>query len=162
MLIHHPVLGYLDGSDGEGKYEWTADPKKAWRMGPTLAGKRLRQVLKYHAHSRLIPAKGAKPHVSLRACWTPKRQQVPQCASCPFRPDNDAEFGAVLTRLNRGVPVTAEQIAEARRRVKEDLQHSGDFVCHGTAYTPDMELRDDSEHRQCAGATEFWKGGGNA
>lgn len=167
MLIHHPVLGYLDAHDGNGNFEWTFEPKTAWTFKTDEGERRLKTVLKYHAHARLVPRKGAAKHQSVRRFWTPKLKPCgEQCASCPFRAGNDAEFGAVVAKLKKkaGVtgPVTTEEIEHARKQVKDDLLHTGDFACHGTVYHDDMSLKEPGGRRQCPGATAFWKGGGNA
>lgn len=98
-----------------------------------------------------------------RKLWRPKRPEIPeQCLSCPFREGNDAEFGAVLNKLRAASGIAGKSttcdIAFARQGVRDDLSHSGDFVCHGTAYTPDMKPKPKEEWRQCPGATKFFKG----
>lgn len=45
----------------------------------------------------------------------------------------------------------------ARHMVREDLTHSGDFHCHGTVYDAAGNVRPVSEHRQCAGATKWYR-----
>lgn len=99
-----------------------------------------------------------------RSLWRPKRPEVKeQCASCPFREGNDAEFGAVLEKIARShgntTTITPAVIQHARLKVIADLQFSGDFVCHHTVYGPGMdEKRDPEERRQCKGATAFFRG----
>jgi len=55
-----------------------------------------------------------------RALWLPKLKELPeQCASCPFREDNDREFGEVMQRLadSRGLRVKV-LVDDARSRVE--------------------------------------------
>lgn len=163
-LIHHPVLGYLDGYDAK-ICEWTPDPKKAWAMTQEEAARRLLVIQKRYQHARTIPLLAAQPHESVRRFWKPKREEVSeQCASCPFREGNDAAFGGIMRKLYKQFeldPPTPAEISASRECVKRELEHSGDFVCHLTAYNPDMSLKDGCEHRQCAGATKWWKEGGD-
>ena len=95
----------------------------------------------------------------LRQSWSPKRKEMPtQCASCPFRTDNDPEFKAVLDKLVQSNGGGTANTDMARFRIKQDLlQMGGDFICHQSAYDENMDLRDKSEHRQCPGATKFYK-----
>ena len=93
--------------------------------------------------------------------WTPKRPEVPaQCASCPFRVGNDKEFGEVLQRLKdkeAGGPapkVTKRDIGFARLQIWGDTHGWGDFYCHGTVYTPEMQQRPVGEWMQCKGAAD--------
>lgn len=91
-----------------------------------------------------------------------------QCMSCPFRMDNNAEFGAILLKLKQKfaesgpIPtkLTAKQINSARLMVFQDVEQRGDFICHYSVYnigeTP-MTMRPATEYRQCKGATEFYQ-----
>lgn len=93
--------------------------------------------------------------------WEPKLPPVAaQCASCPFRTDNDKEFGGVIARLREklGMPgkVTAACIRHARFHTRIDAEN-GDFICHGSAYDAEMNQRPATDHRQCAGATEAYR-----
>jgi hypothetical protein len=124
MLIHHPVLGYLDAHDGNGEFEWTDDPEKAWPIPTEQAGARLKNVLRYKAHVRLVNRKGAPKHQSVRRFWTPKLKPcVTQCQSCPFKKGNDEQFGVVVGKLKLltgdRAPVTPDEVEHARRQVKE-------------------------------------------
>ena len=95
-----------------------------------------------------------------RDLWTPKRSELAQqCASCPFRKGNDAEFGVIVDKLNRlySSDGTVEQV---RFSVEHSLEHGGDFACHLTAYTETMGRRPPHEHRQCPGATAAFKAAG--
>ncbi len=93
-----------------------------------------------------------------RKLWRPKRPELPtQCASCPFRTGNDAEFGRIVARLLERAP-TAVEIQYARLEVLKDLRHTGDFMCHGTVYTDDMCLQDETNWRQCPGASACFRG----
>lgn len=83
-----------------------------------------------------------------------------QCPSCPFAKGNDKEFGAVMTKLARAhgeenpVPLSV-----SRAMVRMEISNmGGDFVCHFTAYNiDDMSLKPRTEHRQCPGATKWFK-----
>ena len=98
-----------------------------------------------------------------RELWRPKLPEAAsQCASCPFRDDNDAEFGAVMQRLRErvGMPgkLKRRDIAYAKYTIRtKDIAHSGDFACHFTAYDKDMNERPRVDHRQCPGATAEFK-----
>ncbi len=102
----------------------------------------------------------AKLRKQLRQIWTPKREEMrEQCASCPFREGNDAEFGAVMRKLAKANGVrTRVDVGGARFMVHREVEQMGDFICHQTAYDKDMKLRDASEHKQCPGATRHHKG----
>lgn len=96
-----------------------------------------------------------------RALWRPKLEELSQqCASCPFRQGNNDSWGAVLKRLAKAfgekLPNKA-RVTLARIQIMSETEACGDFVCHGTAYKPDMTLRDKSEHKQCPGASEWFK-----
>ncbi len=105
--------------------------------------------------------------VEVRKTWLPRHPVLKDsCVSCPFRKGNDAEFGGILEKLSLkngydgvsvGMPL---DLPRARRIVCADVDLTGTFICHLTAYTPEMELRDPSEHRQCAGAAEWFRKGG--
>lgn len=95
-----------------------------------------------------------------RKCWRPKLKELPeQCISCPFRTGNDKEFGEIVAKLRaaHGLPApTKADVGFTRINLRLELKHSGDFICHGTAYTPAMAQRDPSCHRQCPGATAYF------
>lgn len=100
-----------------------------------------------------------------RKMWRPKVPELPvQCASCPFREGNDAEFAEYFAKLRKALapsnraPVRPHDLRFARFQIKIDLHHSGDFICHYTAYTPEMKKRPASEYRQCPGASAFFRG----
>jgi len=95
-----------------------------------------------------------------RALFRPK---IPECEtpcpSCPFSNGNDKEFGAVMNKL---AVATGEEFpvptSVSRARVRMELQHNGDFICHFTAYNiEDMSLKPRKGHRQCPGATKWYK-----
>lgn len=96
-----------------------------------------------------------------RELWKPQVPELPvQCASCPFLPDNDTEFGVIVDRLRalhgleKACPLS---VFQTRMAVQEEVSGHGDFVCHGTAYTPEMGLRSRNEHRQCPGASKHYR-----
>ena len=100
-----------------------------------------------------------------RRCWQPKMPEVEgQCASCPFREDV-APFHEVLKlvaaanghpepdRFRAGVAVMQVKYEDAVR---------GDFACHLTVYEPDYRtLRPTEDRRQCAGASKWFREGGD-
>lgn len=98
-----------------------------------------------------------------RDAWRPKRKETEQCASCPFRDGNNKEFGAVVRALKKAAgmdPDKGNTVHQARMMVHMDVVGPGgrgDFVCHATAYGPEMKPRDPSEHRQCPGATAAYR-----
>lgn len=99
------------------------------------------------------------------APWRPRRPEVPvQCASCPFREDNNEAFACIVNRLRkteglRPVKPGSKVVKTARSKIRIDLLclGSGEFYCHGTVYNEDMTTKPISEYRQCAGATAFWR-----
>lgn len=100
--------------------------------------------------------------MSHKILFQPKYPEVAaQCASCPFRFGNNEEFGAILNKLEKscGLPgkVTKKQITQARIRIMSDVGSRGDFMCHLSAYTPEMKQRPRTEWRQCAGATRHYR-----
>ncbi len=83
------------------------------------------------------------------------------CASCPFRIGNSEEFGAVVERLRaaeglRG-KTTPKIVGNARMALIFETENRGDFICHCTAYDAGMTLKPETEHRQCAGATLYYR-----
>ncbi len=96
----------------------------------------------------------------MRQLWTPKRKEMPeQCASCPFRTGNDAEFGLVIAKLCEasGERMTAVTADMARFKLKLETETLGDFICHQSAYDKDMAMRPPVDWRQCPGATRHHK-----
>jgi len=99
------------------------------------------------------------------AGWLPRRREREggQCASCPFLDDNDKAFAGVVNALRRknhlpDVDPDSEIVESARESMHLDvLFGSGDFVCHTTAYGPEMSVTPVQEHRQCPGATKLKK-----
>jgi hypothetical protein len=94
--------------------------------------------------------------------WKPKLEELPEsCRSCPFRANNNKEFGEVVTRLRNSFGMKGKaskmDIAFARFGIYDDVKKSGDFICHGTTYNVDMTRKDCSNHRQCAGATKYYR-----
>lgn len=98
-----------------------------------------------------------------RNLWMPKLREAEQCASCPFREGNDKAFGGIVRALKKHAGMDEDEgntVAEARAMAHMDVigpDGRGDFVCHATAYGPEMRLRASSEHRQCPGATALYK-----
>lgn len=96
--------------------------------------------------------------------WRPKLPEMAhQCPSCPFRVGNDVEFGAVCAQLRkkeglRG-KVTKSIIRFARLMLLVDLNKTGDFICHQTAYDGEMNPNPQSNWRQCVGATQIYRTG---
>lgn len=97
-------------------------------------------------------------------CWVPKLSEMPeQCSSCPFRIGNNEEFGKIVERLRKkhGVKgrMTNMHVFHARMMIMEDLKRigSGDFICHSTVYDPSMAARSPGEHKQCPGATAWFR-----
>lgn len=87
-----------------------------------------------------------------------------QCASCPFRDGNDAEWGVVVNKLRKAhglkpVKPGSHIIKHARKSVRLEtaMKGSDQFACHGSAYDENMQIRPAKEHRQCPGAVEFMK-----
>lgn len=100
-----------------------------------------------------------------RKTWRPKlREASEQCASCPFRLGNDADFGAVVKRLckKHGMPFTEESTLNARSKIIQDSASNGDFACHATVYGTDMKVKPIGEHRQCPGSTKWFRDGGES
>lgn len=95
--------------------------------------------------------------------WLPRRPEcAAQCPSCPFRQGNDKEFGEIMsklrTRFGLSPKITRSQIAFARFTAMKDVRKAGDFACHLTAYSSDMQtMRCPSEQRQCPGATTLYR-----
>lgn len=99
--------------------------------------------------------------MSHRELFRPKFPEcAQQCPSCPFRVGNDAEFGEVIRKLRHALgmneKVTPADIRHARLHIRFDAAH-GDFICHLSAYTPEMSSRPQAEWRQCKGATEAYR-----
>ena len=105
-----------------------------------------------------------------RDLWLPKLPELKdQCVSCPFRKGNDKEFAEILVKLSlkhgRNPDVTPETPPEAlraaiefsRKLVEHDVQKVGDFACHHTAYDENMNIKPVREHRQCPGATKYYR-----
>lgn len=95
-----------------------------------------------------------------RDLWSPKRKETTQCASCPFRDDNDAQFGTVLKALAKSSGVKrlgSKVVKKARAMIKAETAVLGDFCCHATVYGPDMVLRSAEDFRQCPGASKYYR-----
>lgn len=93
--------------------------------------------------------------------WKPRLKPLKeQCASCPFREDNNKEWGEIVQRLwvkmCRPGKVSKFQIGVSRFEVMEDVRVRGDFACHCTVYDEKMNQREPSEYRQCPGATAYY------
>lgn len=98
--------------------------------------------------------------MNTRLLWRPKYQEAAaQCASCPFRVDNDHQFSAFAQRLGNviGKKLSKKTVREARERIHREVEARGDFVCHNTAYFSNATLKDPKEHRQCPGATNHYR-----
>lgn len=109
------------------------------------------------------PVEEALPKVTVadvlrgRKLFRPKLPELPQqCVSCPFREGNDREFQAVVVDLAIAADLQTRDLSKIRESVREEVSEHGDFACHGSAYL-NGERRDNSEHRQCPGATEWFK-----
>lgn len=98
--------------------------------------------------------------MNTRLLFLPKLAELSEsCPSCPFRDGNDEAFGEMVRKLciafcgryHKG----AEEIA--RLRLRFEVSHRGDFACHHTVYDDDMSLRNEKDHRQCPGATAWFK-----
>lgn len=104
------------------------------------------------------------PHIkAMRKFFLPKTKEVTeQCVSCPFRAGNDEEWRAILSKLRaaKGLPgeITKGHAARTRNEVHEDCANQGEFRCHHSVYNPDMTMKPVSEHRQCKGATLWFRG----
>lgn len=93
-----------------------------------------------------------------RSLFRPKHKEVnEQCVSCPFRAGNDKEFGKILDKLAELHGVKRNSTKFSRLMVLQEATINGEFVCHYTAYNTDWSSKDQSEHRQCVGATQWFK-----
>jgi hypothetical protein len=106
--------------------------------------------------------KGKEAEMNPRELWRPKFKELPEsCASCPFKDGNDSEFEAVMQKLAdaNGLedPVS---VHESRGRIRAETEHLGDFRCHGSVYDREMGMRPQAEHRQCPGASAYFKAAG--
>lgn len=108
---------------------------------------------------RMPISKRRKPDpLAYRQLFRPKLKELSeQCASCPFRNKNHKAWTAVVNRLAEASGVEPNSPLIARAMIRGEASRFGDFICHCTAYNPDMTLRDPSEHRQCPGATEWFR-----
>lgn len=103
--------------------------------------------------------------IKLRTFWRPRHPECDKpCPGCPFEQGNDAAFGRVVKILRDALGltgrVTVRILRRARLLARADIQRSGDFVCHHTAYDlASGKPRDASEHRQCAGAAKLYRAG---
>jgi len=97
--------------------------------------------------------------------WTPKlKARIGQCASCPFLKDNNKEWLEICDKLrvSHGIaPGGMFNAWHARYEVMKDVLERGDFACHHSVYDPQMNMRDQSDHRQCPGATTFYDAEGS-
>ena len=85
------------------------------------------------------------------------------CAGCPFTDGNDSEFAKIIARLKRVSVqnVLKSDIEYSRRGVRMDAMLHGNFACHHTAYDMDsMEPKQQTELRQCKGASVWYRAGG--
>lgn len=98
-----------------------------------------------------------------RALWRPRLPELPEpCASCPFSTGNNKEFGAVVARLAKTWTFdhahnNSASVRHARGAVKRDASKRGDFACHGSVYKEDMTMRPTADHRQCPGASAYYR-----
>lgn len=88
------------------------------------------------------------------------------CASCPFRTDNDLEFGTTVNLLRRATMGRGWRLADtsevtfARHSVAFDALSRGDFMCHTTVYDKSMTKQlPQAGWQQCPGATIAYKTG---
>lgn len=92
-----------------------------------------------------------------------------QCASCPFREDNDKAFGEFVKKVDPPARWTAaslvlgeahllaQKVERKRREVREDtIESSGSFACHNTAFDRKGEDKPLEKWKQCKGATKFY------
>lgn len=102
------------------------------------------------------------PERNPRSLWLPKFKMLPEkCSSCPFRDGNDKEFGAIMQKLADSAGIDAEvSVHESRGRIKAEVEHQGDFLCHGSVYDKKMGKRPQVEHRQCPGAADYFRAAG--
>ena len=109
----------------------------------------------------------SKPRMSLfrrRKFWQPRREELPQqCAACPFKKNNELEFGEIVRRLfnlqGAGRKPTPANVRDVRLNVKLDKARKGDFICHDTVYDDHMRLKPEEGHRQCPGASKWYRTG---
>jgi hypothetical protein len=76
---------------------------------------------------------------------------------------NDSEFAKIIARLRRVSVqnVLKSDIEYARRSVKLDTVLTGNFACHHTAYDLEsMKPKPQTELRQCKGAADWYRAGG--
>jgi len=104
-------------------------------------------------HSRLV--------LEPRQLWRPKLPEMPeQCASCPFRKGNDVEWAGVIAKLAASGGKSSVNFEQARKLVKLDINMmGGEFHCHLTVYNADMTMKPMSEHKQCPGASRYYREG---
>ena len=97
-----------------------------------------------------------------RDLWRPKFKELKEsCVSCPFRDGNDEEFEAVMKRLAEATGVEEPvSVHESRGRIRSETEFQGDFRCHGSVYTKEMEMRPLADHRQCPGASAYFVAAG--
>jgi hypothetical protein len=102
-----------------------------------------------------------------RKTWLPRLPMAPvQCASCPFKKDNDEQFGAIVNalRVSMGMPklvgrALIRAVAWARLQARGDADRGGEFACHLSVYeSGTMKAKPTSEHRQCPGAAARYRG----
>lgn len=99
-----------------------------------------------------------------RNLWRPKfTENAQQCASCPFRVGNTAEFSDVVARLRKaeGIPgkPTKGDVGFARMSLYVDAERTGDFMCHCSVYDAEMKQKPMTEWRQCPGASHVYRHG---
>ena len=66
------------------------------------------------------------------------------CASCPFLPNNNEEFGVIAEKLcekfNQPRPNFWAKLS-IRENVKNDAISSGQLICHCSIYDSEMNMR---------------------
>jgi hypothetical protein len=96
-----------------------------------------------------------------RQLWRPRLAELPeQCVSCPFREGNKIEWAGVAAKLAAAGGKSFVDFDCVRALVKLDVSEmGGEFHCHQTVYTDKMMLKPLNEHRQCPGASRYWREG---
>lgn len=97
--------------------------------------------------------------VSMRKFWVPRRKELEkQCASCPFGNGNDEELANKLESIFPSHGHIAEP-SVVRERVRQDVYQHAEFHCHQTVFTATGDRKPDEGHRQCPGASAFYRSG---
>lgn len=105
----------------------------------------------------------------MRQLWKPRRQELAeQCVSCPFRDGNTEAWMEILEKLRQSAPpgtkvkktpINKRDASRARVTVRMDCMTVGEFACHHSVYDTNMKTKPATEHRQCPGASKFFREG---